>query len=166
MGRSYSAPTPDLDVQTSPLRMKEAMSLETTAGAGALIKLFGGAALAGGAAAAIGYVVMWPRTRREAVSRFACSIAASVTFGPALAIAMHSVWPGLFASAGDLAVQAGQARDLGLLVVSVPFLVFAALPAWWLLGGLMLWLDKRRDKDLGEMAQDAAGVVRDVREAL
>lgn len=146
--------------------MKETMSIETTAAGGALIKLFGGAAIAGAAGAAIGFIVMWPRTRREAVARFACSIAASVIAGPALAIAMHSVWPSLFTSAGDLAVQAGHVRELGLLVVSIPFLVFAALPAWYILGGLVLWLDKRRGKDLAEIAQDAAEAVRDVRGAL
>lgn len=146
--------------------MKETMSIETTAAGGALIKFFGAAAIAGAVGAGIGYVVMWPKTRREAIGRFACSIATSAIGGPFLAIAMHSVWPSLFASADELATAAGIARELGLLMVSVPFLVIAGLPAWWLLGGLVLWLDKRRGKDLAEIAHDAAEAVRDVREAM
>lgn len=37
------------------------------------------------------------------------------------------------------------------------------LPGWALVRALFTWLDKRRDKDIGELARDAAG---DVREAL
>jgi hypothetical protein len=42
----------------------------------------------------------------------------------------------------------------------------AGLPAWWLLGALILWFDRRRSKDIGEIAHDAAKVVRNVRKTL
>ena len=67
---------------------------------------------------------------------------------------MHSWWPSLFASAGQVAAMSGLPSDLGMLFVSAPFLVLAGLPAWWLLGGLVLWFDRRRGKDLAEIAQE------------
>jgi hypothetical protein len=35
-----------------------------------------------------------------------------------------------------------------------------------MLGALILWFDRRRSKDIGEMAHDAAEVVRSVRKTL
>jgi len=48
--------------------------------------------------------------------------------------------------------------------VAAPFLVFAALPAWWILGGLFLWLQRRQGKDIGEMAMDAAQSIKTMKE--
>ncbi|WBS00216.1 hypothetical protein OU994_18010 [Pseudoduganella sp. SL102] len=141
------------------------MSLETAGGAAA-IKFFGVAVLTAAGATALGFLFMWPRTIREAFVRFASSIACSFTFGPLLAMAVHSHWPGLFTSARELGTLYGGDPLAGVLVAAAPFMVLAALPAWWLLGGLVRWLDKRRDKDLAEIATDAAAVVKTVREAL
>jgi hypothetical protein len=72
----------------------------------------------------------------------------------------------LFASSGQLAVLAGGPAELGVLLVAAPFLVLAGLPAWWILGALLLWFDRRRSKDIAEIAQDAAEAVRQVRKTL
>ena len=45
-------------------------------------------------------------------------------------------------------------------------MVAAGLPAWWVLGACVRWFDKRRGKDIGELAVDAAAVVKDVRGVL
>jgi hypothetical protein len=142
------------------------MSLETTAAGGALIKLFGVPVLAGAAATALAFLFMWPKTLKEAFIRFACTILASAIGGPLLVIAVHSWWPTLFQSAAQVAAQAGGSPELGFLFVAAPFMVAAGLPAWWLVGALVLWLDKRRGKDLAELAHDAAAAVHDVRGAL
>ena len=142
------------------------MSLETTAAGGALIKIFGVPVLAGAAAAALGFLIMWPRTLREAFIRLVCTIMASAIAGPLLVIAVHSWWPSLFASAGDVAALTGTGREMGFLFVAAPFLVIAGLPAWWIVGGIVRWFEKRQGKDIAEMAQDAAAAVRDVRGAL
>ena len=47
-----------------------------------------------------------------------------------------------------------------------PALVAAGLPAWWVLGACVRWFDRRRGKDIGELAADAAAVVKDVRGGL
>jgi hypothetical protein len=141
------------------------MSFETAGGAAA-IKFFGAAVVAAAVGTALGYVLMWPRTAREAACRFACSFACSFIFGPLLFMAAHSWWPGLFASAREFGQQYTGEPLVGLLMAAAPFLVIAALPAWWILGALVLWLERRRGKDLGEIMHDAAEVVRDVRGAL
>lgn len=146
--------------------MKEPMSLETTAAGGALIKIFGVPVLAGAAAAALGFLIMWPRTLKEAFIRLACTIMTSAIAGPLLVIAVHSWWPTLFASAGEVAALSGTGREMGFLFVASPFLVIAGLPAWWIVGGVVRWLDKRRGMDIAEIVQDAAEAVRDVRGAL
>jgi len=74
--------------------------------------------------------------------------------------------PGMFDSARHVAVLYGSDPALGFLFIAAPLMVAAGLPAWWLLGACVRWLDKRRDKDIGELARDAAAIVRDVRGGL
>jgi len=142
------------------------MSIETTAAGGALIKIFGVPVLAGAVATALVFLIMWPRTLREAFIRLVCTIMVSTIAGPLLVIAVHSWWPSLFVSAAEVAAMYGSERELGILFVAAPFMVVAGLPAWWFVGGLVRWLEKRKGKDLAEIVQDAAAAVRDVREAM
>lgn len=147
--------------------MKENMSIETTAAGGAaILKFFGVPIAAGTAATVLAFLFMWPKTRREAFVRLACSIISSAVFGPFLVVAVRSWWPTLFTAAGELADLFVGGREITLLFVAAPLLVLAGLPSWWLLGGIVLWLDKRRGKDIAEIAHDAAEAVRDVRGAL
>jgi hypothetical protein len=142
------------------------MPIETSAASGALIKIFGLPVLAGAAATSLGFIFMWPKTIREAFLRIACTIISSTVAGPALVIAAHAWWPNLFASAKAVAVMYGSDPALGFLFVGGPLMVLAGLPAWWVVGGVVLWFDRRRGKDIGELALDAAGIVKDVRGAL
>jgi hypothetical protein len=146
---------------------KDNMPLETTAAAGtALLKIFGVPVAAGALAAAIGFVFMWPKTRKEAFVRFFVTIITSVVLGPALVIVMRSWWPTLFDSAKDVASLYGAEPAMGFLFIAAPLMVIAGLPAWWVMGACVRWLDKRRDKDIAELAVEAAAAVRDVRGAL
>jgi hypothetical protein len=121
---------------------------------------------AGLAATGLGFLFLWPKSGREAAARFACTLLACAVAGPCLAIAAYCWWPALFASAGQAAALAGGPAEIGVLLVAAPFLVLAGLPAWWILGALVLWLDRRRSKDIAEIAHDAAEAVRQVRETL
>jgi hypothetical protein len=91
----------------------------------------------------------------------ACTVA-----GPILAIAAYCWWPALFASSGQFAILAGGPAELGVLMVAAPFLVLAGLPAWWIVGAVLLWFERRSSKDIAEIAHDAAEAVRQVRETL
>ncbi|MDN2716093.1 hypothetical protein [Janthinobacterium sp. SUN120] len=142
------------------------MAIETTAAGGALIKLFGIPVLAGAAATSLGFMFMWPKNKKEAFTRFFVSTLSSIMFGPALVVAVRSWWPTLFDNAKDVAVLYDSDPALGFLFIAAPLMVAAGLPAWWVLGATVRWLDKRRDKDIGELARDAAAVVKDVRGGL
>jgi hypothetical protein len=121
---------------------------------------------AGIAATVLGFLFLSPKSAREAAARFACTLLACAVAGPCLAIAAFCWWPALFASAGQAAALAGGPAELGVLLAAAPFLVLAGLPAWWLLGALLLWFERRRSKDIAEIAHDAAEAVRQVRETL
>ena len=142
------------------------MAIETTAAGGALIKFFGIPVLAGAAATSLGFMFMWPKTKKEAFTRFFVSTLFSILFGPALVVAVRSWWPTLFDSAKDVAALYGSDPALGFLFIAAPLMVAAGLPAWWVLGATVRWLDKRKDKDIGELARDAAAIVKDVRGGL
>ncbi|NIA00954.1 hypothetical protein F2P46_35430, partial [Massilia sp. CCM 8734] len=72
------------------------MAVETTAATGALIKFFGVPLLASAAATSLGFMFMWPKTRKEAFLRIGTTIIFSTVFGPLLVVALRSWWPGLF----------------------------------------------------------------------
>jgi len=138
----------------------------TTAAGGTLIKIFGVPVIAGAAATALVFLFMWPRTIREAALRLTSTISTSFIFGPIAVMALHSWWPSLFDSAKAVAALYDADPAYGVLFVAGPVMVLAGLPAWWLIGGVIRWLDRRRDKDIGEMAHDAAEVVKDVRSTM
>lgn len=142
------------------------MAIETTAAGGALIKLFGIPVLAGAAATSLGFMFMWPKNKKEAFTRFFVSTLSSILFGPALVVAVRSWWPTLFDNAKDVALLYDSDPALGFLFIAAPLMVAAGLPAWWVLGATVRWFDKRRDKDIGELARDMAATVKDVRGGL
>jgi ABC-type branched-subunit amino acid transport system permease subunit len=130
------------------------------------LKIFGLPVAAGALAAALGFVFMWPKTRKEAFIRFFVTIITSVVLGPVLVIVMRSWWPSLFESAKDIAGMYGTDPAMGFLFIGAPLMVMAGLPAWWVMGACVRWLDRRRDKDIAELAIEAAATVRDMRSAL
>lgn len=142
-------------------------AVETTSAAtGALFKIFGGPVLAGAAASALVFLFMWPKTLREAFLRLASAIATSGMFGPFAVMALHSWWPSLFESSKAVTVLYGIDPAFAVLFVSAPVMVLTGLPAWWLIGGVVRWFERRSKKDIGEIVHDAAEVVRDARGAL
>lgn len=142
------------------------MAEPTTVAGGVLIKIFGIPVLASAIATTLGFLLLWPKTLREAGLRFLCTLLTSFTLGPVLVVMVNSWWPALFDSARHIAVMYGADPALGFLFVAAPVMVVAGMPAWLILGACVRWVDKRRDKDIGELAVDAAALVHDVRGAL
>ena len=130
------------------------MAAETTVGVGAAIKYIGVPALLGALGAGLGFAVQWPKTAKEAASRFSVSILASFLLGPIAVIEAHRRWPELFHHAADLAQGAGLDRHYGHGVVAAPFFVLAALGTWHPLGWAWNWAEKRKDKDIVEVWKD------------
>lgn len=143
------------------------MAVETTAATGAvvkaLIKIFGVPVVTSVVATSLGFMFMWPKTPREAFVRIACTILFSTIFGPILVIALRTAWPALFDAARDVAVFYGTDPAFSYLFIGAPVFVCAGLPAWWVVGAVVRWFDKRRNKDIGELATDAVQVFQQVR---
>lgn len=137
--------------------MSEPISSGAAAGyaGSAIAKYFGLQLGAGAVAAALGFLVLWPKTAREGFARLVSTIISSMIFGPVLVAFAHSRYPDIFASARALAVATGISPQFGLFYAGAPFLVIAGLPAWWVLGGLVRWFDRRHNKDIAEMVADA-----------
>lgn len=125
----------------------------TAAASGALLKYFGLHVGAGALAAALGFLVLWPRSMKEGFARLFCTIVASSVFGPVLVVDMHASRPELFASSQAVAGLYGLEPALGLLFVATPLLVIAGLPAWWLIGAALRLFERDGDSWLGAFAQ-------------
>lgn len=104
----------------------------------ALLKAYGLKVLAGAVMASMLFMVLWPRTAREGFARLTTSIGGSCLWGD-IAVAwvrMHAEW-----------LPAGTSTDFAIVAAS-------GAPAWWALGAIARWMDKRRDKDAGEILAD------------
>jgi hypothetical protein len=133
------------------------MSEPTSSAAGGLVAWKLGAAILGigVVASGLGFLVLLPRTPKEAALRVLAPMIGSALLGPVLVFAVYNQWPGLFNSGVTLAGAVGLAPWVGLFMAGAPILAIAGLPFWWVLGAAVLWFDKRSGKDLGELASDA-----------
>lgn len=139
------------------------MNFDITAVGATWIKLLGLPLLAALLATMLSFMVMWPRSVKEAVIRVCSSIIIATFMGPVLVAAVLSWWPGLFDSANAVAVLYGCDPATGFLFIAAPLMAAIGLPAWWVLGACVRWFDRRRDKDIGELAADVAAAVKEVR---
>lgn len=139
------------------------MAVETAGATGAILKLFGIPLFTGTAATALGFMFMWPKSPKEAFIRIGSTILFSTIFGPALVITLRSTMPSLFEAAREVAILYGADPALGFLFIAAPVFVAAGLPAWWLMGATVRWLNKRRKKDIGELALEVSEQLRKMR---
>lgn len=134
----------------------------STAGGVALWKLAGGILGIGVVASALGFLVLLPKTAKEAAVRAIATMAGSALLGPLIVAAAYSRYPDVFAAGAKLAEAMGMETWLGMFTVAAPLLAMAGLPFWWLLGAVVLWLERRKGKDLGELAADAKADIKAV----
>jgi len=132
------------------------MSAEAGAAAGtALIKYIGLPVIVGAIAAALGFLILPPKTHKEFVARLVVTIICSALFGPWLYFWAASTGIGSAVTALAVSEMTELAPAYVKMMLSTPCLVLGGLPGWWLLGALVRWLDKRKDKDIGELYTDA-----------
>lgn len=156
------------------------MAAETGVAGGALIKGLGWLGLplgAGSLAAAIGFAFIPSRSPRESVMRVFVAILGSASLGTIFYFAFAASDIG----AAIIAVAAQEVAGITLkipftqfhflitsshvkLSMAAPFLVSGGLPFWWLLGAAFRWIDKRKDKDIAELVDDAGKTVKQAKE--
>ena len=98
-----------------------------------LIKYYGWKLIAGVIAVSLSFLVFWPKTQKEGVARIAATILGSTIFGEsAVEVVKHYVsW-----------------FPLETVGQQMPVFVLAGLPAWWILGALVRWFNKKSKKDI------------------
>lgn len=129
----------------------------SSAGAAGLAgwKLVGGAAGALGIGAALATVVAMcvslPRTLREWAVALISTVVSSLG-GGALVIVKFGLLAALTQSASDL--------DLFVQLLGVLGVVFTCgLPGWFVVRLAFNWMEKRKDKDIGEVIDEARAIV-------
>lgn len=118
-------------------------------------KLIGGAAGAAGLGAAAAAIVVMcasiPRTKREWAIALISTVMSSLGLG-AFAILKLDMIGTVLRSGTDLTLVVTLMGMLGI--------VFACgLPGWAIVRWVFNWLEKRRDKDLGEIVGEVRGVI-------
>lgn len=132
--------------------------LSTSAVGYALIKYLLGNAVATSISVALGFLIIKPRTGREAMVRIFVTLLCSFMFGPLLVTIVHANFPSIFDAARQQALSDGF-MGMADLYVSIPLIVLAGLPAWWILGWVMHFLDNRKAEDLGNVVNDIMNIV-------
>ena len=113
-----------------------------SAGAGfGLAKLASSPGAIGILGGALGFAVLWPKTAREGICRIAVSGLSSHFFGDATLRTIINFAPWIPADE----IQAGA-------------YLLAALPAWWILGAVIRYLN--RGQDIKEIANDVKEVLK------
>jgi hypothetical protein len=120
------------------------------------------APLAGASVAlALGFLFLPPKSRAEMFKRMLVTLLCSFLVGPLFVAWAHSVWPAVFERAPIAAALYGLPPVYGIVVLAAPLFVLPGLLGWWVLGWLFHWIDRRREKDIGEVARDIGDGVRD-----
>jgi hypothetical protein len=131
----------------------------SAAGGIALWKVAGSILGIGVVASALGFLVLLPKTPKEAAFRALATMAGSALLGPLVVAAAYSRYPEVFSAGATIAQSIGMEPWLGMFMVAAPLLAMAGLPFWWVLGAGVLWFERRKGKDLGELAADVKAIV-------
>jgi len=137
------------------------MAEPTTSGAAvgfAAFKFIGIPLTAASLGAAIAFMLMPPQKPEEWFPRLFITFLCSLFVGPILFFLFASTGTGaaIIATAvhelsgvhiGPLIVDSSYVK----LTIAAPFFMFGGLPGWYMLGWIMRWMDKRKDKDAGEI---------------
>lgn len=98
------------------------------------------------------------REMRDAARRLAAGMLCSFIAGPALAFKAIDTFPWLLSSWMNVLNAHGAGSDRALwayLAAGAPFIAVTGLLGFWVVAAVVLWFERRKGKDIGEMARDA-----------
>ena len=115
--------------------------LETSSYGGLMwaAKYYGWKLIGGVIAASLGFMVLWPKTAKEGFARISATIVGSMLFGDPAVQSVNHYLPWM---------------QLDTVQSQMPVFVMAGLPCWWVLGLVVRWFEKRKNKDIGEVVQE------------
>lgn len=97
------------------------------------------------------------REREDIIDRvMACVVSSFVVGIPALVLLMQH-WPGAFTAGEQLALRATLQPVTGFFAVTGCVLLLSSIPGPWLVAAVFLWLERRKDKDIGQIIGDVRG---------
>jgi hypothetical protein len=100
-----------------------------------------------------------PRKGREVKDMLdrllACGVSSFVVGLPALLVLLKHA-PSAFAGAQQLAIMAGVDPFIGFISLVGCVLLLSSLPGPWIVVAWVLWFQRRKGKDIGQMAADAS----------
>lgn len=124
-------------------------------------------------AAGFGIMIAWPTTPKEAFYRFSFAFGGSFFLGLPLALIGWHQWPWMFTDSIKLSVHflphlgwgitTPEAQFVGIIFAATPFLFAGALLSWWVTRAIVLWFERRKDKDAVELLADGAKTWKDMR---
>lgn len=133
----------------------------------AVFKFFGIPLVAATLGATLAFMMMPPQSPKEWFHRLFCTFLCSLTLGPLLFFAFASTDIGgaiVITAVREVAGTAIRIPFASLLIVvdsayvklvlASPFLMFGGLPGWYVLGWVIRALERRKGKDLVEVAQE------------
>lgn len=139
----------------------------------AAFKFFGIPLAAATLGATMAFMLMPPQSPKEWFHRLFCTFLCSLTLGPILFFAFASTGIGGAIVATAVNEVAGSVLRIPFadalivvdtayvkLVLASPFLMFGGLPGWYVLGWVIRALERRKGKDLLEVAQEIGRVNR------
>lgn len=100
--------------------------------------------------------------RADLINRvMSCLVSAFVLGVTALVLLMQHM-PGVFAAGSQLATMAGLPDIAGFFAITLCVFVVCSIPGPWIVAAGFLWLQRRKGKDLAELAQSMRDDVCDI----
>ncbi len=91
----------------------------------------------------------------DIINRVLACIVSAFLLGIAALVALMHHMPRAFDAGTALALVAGLPPIAGFFAITLCVFVVCSIPGPWLLAAVFLWLQRRKDKDIAELVQDA-----------
>lgn len=90
----------------------------------------------------------------DLLNRVLGCLASSFIFGTIALVLLMQHKPGIFTAGAALAQLATFPPEAGLFVITGCVFVLCSIPGPWLVAAVFLWLERRKGRDIGELAAD------------
>lgn len=100
---------------------------------------------------------------KDAVNRLIGAFATSIALGVFALVFLKNSIPWLFPQAADLAVYLGLHQDIGTYSVMGVVFMICGLPGWWAVSAIVLWFERRKNKDIQEMIKDVSDQLKELK---